>query len=85
MRLKTQKKVSFDIHKEMKVFLDLQPKYFDTNKASTSRKVREMSKRFDQIIRKQPMRKVSKLQKNFKSCLTLIHDKDDVAELIALM
>ena len=74
----TQKKVSFDIEKENQVFLDSGPEFVDTNQASTYGKVREMSERFDQILRKQPTRKVSKLKEFCKSCLALIRDKDVV-------
>ena len=44
-----------------------------------------MPERFEQLIRKPPMKKVSKLKYFFKSCLVLINDKDVVAELTTLI
>ena len=40
---------------------------------------------FEQLIRKPPMKKVSKLKEFFKSFLSLIHDRDVVAKLTALI
>ena len=39
----------------------------------------------EQLIRKPPMKKVSKLKEFFKSCSELINDKDDVAELTTVI
>ena len=44
-----------------------------------------MPEGFEQLIRKKPMKKVSKLKYFFKNCLALINDKDVVAELAALI
>ena len=44
-----------------------------------------MPERFEQLIKKSPMKKVSKLKEFFKSCLALINDKDDVTELTTLI
>ena len=40
---------------------------------------------FEQLLRKQPMKKVSKIKEFFKSCLALIHDRYVVADLITLI
>ena len=40
---------------------------------------------FEQILMKQPMKKVSKLKYFFKICLVLIHDRDVVTELTNLI
>ena len=53
--------------------------------ASRSSQVREMHEIFDEILRKQPTRKVSKLKEIFKISLALIHGKDGVAELTSLI
>ena len=47
--------------------------------------IRGMPKIFEQLIKKLPMKKVSKLKEFFKICLALIHDKDVVAKLVALI
>ena len=65
--------------------MEVQPKFFDTNQPSTSREVKTMPKRFEQLIRKAPMKKVSKLKYFFKSCLALISDKYVLAELTTLI
>ena len=44
-----------------------------------------MPERFEQLIRKKPMKKVSKLKYFFKIFLVLINDKDVVAEILALI
>ena len=44
-----------------------------------------MPERFEQLIRKPPMKKVSKLKEFFKSFLALIHDKDVGAKLKTLI
>ena len=65
--------------------MKVQPNFVDTNHLSTSGQVRSMPERFEQLIRRSPMKKVSKLKEFFKSCLALINDKDVVAELTALI
>ena len=40
---------------------------------------------FEQLIRRIPTKKVSKIKEFFKICLALIHDKDVVMELVALI
>ena len=47
--------------------------------------VREMHEISDQLFRKKPTEKVSKLKEFFKSLLLLIHDKDVVAKLTSLV
>ena len=44
-----------------------------------------MPEGFEQLIRKKPMKKVSKLKEFFKICLALINDKDVVVELTTLI
>ena len=76
MRHVAQKKSPLDIQQEKEVFLEARQDFVDTNKSTTSEKVRAMPKLFEQLIRKPPMKKVSKLKEIFKICLALIHDKD---------
>ena len=77
--------------KKNKVFLDACQEFLDIDKASTSTSISpeepilEMLERFDQLFRKEPVEKVSKLKEFFKSCLELIQDKDIVVEFIALI
>ena len=52
---------------------------------STYGQVREIPERFEKIIRKQSLRKVSKLKKNFKSFLAPIREKDAIIELTTLI
>ena len=80
-----QKKAPLDVDKENEVFLDMQPWFFDTNQTSKSRQVKQMAERIEKLLRKQPMKKVSKIKEFFKSCLALIHDKDVVVELKSLI
>ena len=63
----------------------MRPNFFDTNQASTFGQVKVMLERFEQFLRNQPLKKVSKLKEFFKSCLALIHDKDAVTELTTLI
>ena len=44
-----------------------------------------MPERFEHLLRKQPMKNVSKLRGFFKICLALINDKDVVTELTTLI
>ena len=44
-----------------------------------------MPKIFEQLIRRLPTKRVSKLKDFFKSCLALIHDKDVVTEFTSLI
>ena len=44
-----------------------------------------MLERFEQLIRKPLMKKVSKLKEFFKSCLALINDKSVVTEMTSLI
>ena len=85
VRTATQKKVSLDVQKEKEAFLDVRLEFVKTNQPSTSGKVKAMPKRFEQLLSKQPMKKVSKLKYIFKSCLALIHDRDVVQELKSLI
>ena len=55
--------------------------FLDTNQLSTSGQLRAMPEQFEQLIRKLPMKKVSKLKDFFKICLALTNDKGVVAEL----
>ena len=69
----------------------MHPKFVDKNQASNStatqrgRPIMEMPEIFDQLFRKQLTINFSKLKYFFKSFLLLIHDKDDVTELTALI
>ena len=45
-----------------KVFLDVKPEFVDTNKMLTSGQVKAMPEIFEQLLWKQPMKKVSKLK-----------------------
>ena len=77
--------------KKKEVFLDAHQEFLNIDKASTSTSISpegpilEMLERFDQLFRKEPVEKVSKLKEFFKSCLAIIQDKDVVAEFIALI
>ena len=62
MRLATQKKAPLDIHKEKELFLDVWPEFADTNQAPTYGQVKVIPEIFEQLLRKQPMKKVSKLK-----------------------
>ena len=44
-----------------------------------------MPKIFEQLIKRPPTKKLSKLKDVFKSCLALIHDKDVVGVLTTLI
>ena len=57
----------------------------DPNQSSTSGHVRAIPESFEQLIRRPPTKKVSKLKEFFKSCLALIHDKYVVTELTTLI
>ena len=81
----TQKKALLDIPKEKQVFLDVQPEFIDSNQPSTSVQVKTMPERFEQLLKKKPMKNVSKIKEFFKSCLALINDKDVVVELTTLI
>ena len=59
--------------------------FVDTNQPSTSVQVIVMLEIFEQLIKRPPTKKVSKLKDFFKSCLALIYDKDVVIELTALI
>ena len=85
VRPTTKNKVPFHFHKEKKVFFNVRMEFVDTNQASTYGQVREIPERFDQILKKKPTRKVSKLKYFFKSCLALILNKDVVSELRILI
>ena len=56
----------------------MQPDFVDANQSSTYGQINTMSELFEQLIKKQPMKNVSKLKEIFKICLTLINDKDVV-------
>ena len=85
VKLVAQKKIPFDIQKRKQAFLDVRPKFVDPEQPSTLAEVEEMPERFQQIFRKQAPRKVSKLKPVLSSCLALLHDKDVIAELQALI
>ena len=85
VRPTTQNKAPLDFQKEKEVFLEVRPKFVDTNQPSTYGKVNTIPERFEQLIRKPPMKKVSKLKEFLKSCLVLINDKDVVTELTAFI
>ena len=63
----------------------MQQYFVDTNQPSTPGQVRAMPELFEQLIRRPPMKKVSKVKDFFKSCLELIHDKDVVTEFTTLI
>ena len=63
----------------------MRPKFVDPERLSTSAEVREIPEWFQQIFQKQAPRKVSKLKPFISSFLTLLHDKDAIAELQALI
>ena len=67
------------------IFLKVRQEFVDTNQPSTFGQVRAIPERFEQLIRKPPMKKVSNIKEFFKNCLTLIHDKDVVTELTSLI
>ena len=68
MRPTPQKKALLDVQQEKEFFLEVWPEFVDTNHLSTSRQVKTMPERFEQLIKKPPMKKVSKLKDFFKSC-----------------
>ena len=80
VRPAAQNKSPLDVQKEKEVFLDARPKFVDTNKALTSGQIKVMPEIFEQLLRKQPLKKVSKLKEFFKSYLSLINVKDAFAE-----
>ena len=53
----------------------------DLVEPSMSKEVKEMLKQFQRIFQKNVPQKVSKLKSLLSSCLTLIQDKDAIAEL----
>ena len=57
-----QKKAPLDVQKEKEVFLDVQPEFVDANKPSTYGQVKTIPERFENLMRKKPMKKVSKLK-----------------------
>ena len=65
--------------------MDAQQDFVDTNQLSTSGQVRDMPKIFEQLIRRPPTKKVSKLKEFLKSCLELIHEKYVIVELTTLI
>ena len=81
----TQKKDPLDVEQKKEVFFEAWQDCVHTNHSSTSGQVIETPEWFEQLNRKSPMKKVSKLKYIFKSCLALIHDKNDVVELTALI
>ena len=85
MQPTTQKKAPFDVQKKKEVFLNVWPEFLDTNQASTYGQVNVIPERFEELLRKQPLKKVSNLKYFFKSCLALINDKDVVVELKTLI
>ena len=44
-----------------------------------------MPKRFEQLLKKKPMKRVSKIKEIFKICFALLNDKDVVVELTTLI
>ena len=82
MRPTTEKKSLLDVQQEKEVFLKVRQDFVDTNSLSTPGQVRSIPKRFEQLIRKPPMKNVREF---FKICLALIHYKDEVAELTTLI
>ena len=85
VRPMAQKKASLDVYKEKEVFLDVCPELVDANQPSISGQINTIPKRFKNLLRKQPMQKVSKLKDFFKICLAIISDKNVVAELTTLI
>ena len=80
-----QKKDPFDIQKQKKVLLDVRHEFVDPEEPSTSKEVREMPERFQQIFQKKTPQKVSKLKSFLSSCLVLIQDLDAITELQSLI
>ena len=62
----SQKKTLLDVQKEKEFFLDVRPQFVDVNQPSESGKLNTMSERFEQLLKKQPMKKVSKLKKKIQ-------------------
>ena len=85
VRPATQKKALIEVQQEKEVLLEVRPEFVDTNHPSTSGQVKTMLERFEQLIRKPPMKKVSKLKEFFNFFLSLINNKDVVAELTTLI
>ena len=79
VQLVVQKKAPLDVQQEKEVFLEDRKDFINTNQPSKSRQVRAMPKRFEQLIRRPPTKKVSKLKDFFKKKLALIHEKNVVA------
>ena len=85
VRPATQKKVSFDVQVQKKVFLEVRPEFVEREEPSTSKEVKEMPERFQRIFPKNVPQKVSKIKSFMSSCLTLIQDKDAIAELVVII
>ena len=85
VRPMAQKKELLDVQQEKEVFLEVQPKFVDANQSLTSGQVKTMPKWFEQLIKKPPMKNVTKIKEFFKSFLALINDKDVIPELTTLI
>ena len=62
VRPTAQKKDPIDVQQEKELFLNVRPELVDTNHPLTSRQVRAMSKQFEQLIMKHPMKNVNNLK-----------------------
>ena len=80
-----QKKASLDVQQEKEVFLEVRQYFFDANQLLTSGKVRDMPEIFEQLIRRSPAKKVSKLKEFLNFFLALFHEKYVVTELKTLI
>ena len=86
------KESTIDVRKGNGVFFDARNEFVDRNYASTLANflvlnkgaIIDMSLSFNQTLPRKSM-KVSILKNLFNSCLTLVKDEDDLAELLALI
>ena len=62
VRHAAEKKAPLEVQHEKEVFLEALKYFVDTNQLSTLGQVRAMPEIFEQLIRKPPMKKVSKLK-----------------------
>ena len=65
--------------------MEAQQDFIDTNQSSIFGQLRAMPERYEQLIKRLPTKKVSKLKEFFNFFLSLIHDKDVVTGLTTLI
>ena len=80
-----QKKSPLDVQQDKEFFLEMRLQFVDGNDPSTSAQVKTMLEWFEQLIKKPPMKNVTKIKEFFKSFLALINDKDVIPELTTLI